>query len=597
MIYFTSPPINKSHVHFYTDNVFSSLVLSEKSLDRSTMHEVVIAVAQSNLDILETMLIDRSSPHSASYQKWLTFEEVGDLISNHEANTAIRQWLGNIHGTKVTWTSPRGEYMKVEAPIHVWESVLQTTFHIWTDTSDHQDEISHVYAESYSIPSHLEDHIASIFNTIQIPPVIHTKYHHHIPTGDSPTPPKSSFKDQFMLDSLDVSGNAVTVSFLTSLYKISTNEGNSSQSQSVFETQGQNYSPNDLTVFQNQFNLVKQAALTVNGHNVSICGSTCYEGNLDLQYIMGVSQLTTTVYWYMSGATNAFLAWILDVAAESNPPLVNSISWGSVEQNNARSIMTQFNIEALKLGLQGVTITVSSGDNGVSYQDSDLNCMCDADSSSTQTPWKKTIQKAWNGTGYFPSFPATSQYVTAIGATMGPNKGSNEVTCQSNKGGVITSGGGFSTFFNQSSWQLKATSDYFKLTGTPNPGYNPSGRGYPDISLIGVEYAVIIDGAVNYLYGTSCSSPVFGAFISLINAARLSQGLPSLGFLNPTLYNGGYNSSFTYFNDIIAGENNCCVNGDYPSTASQCCGSGFNATTGKCSKFILRIAHAFICWI
>ena len=59
---------------------------------------------------------------------------------------------------------------------------------------------------------------------------------------------------------------------------------------------------------------------------------------------------------------------------------------------------------------------------------------------------RETGSNSWTGTGYFPSFPATSPWVTAVGATMGPNTGGPEVACQSQLGGVITTGGGFSTF-------------------------------------------------------------------------------------------------------------------------------------------------------
>lgn len=57
----------------------------------------------------------------------------------------------------------------------------------------------------------------------------------------------------------------------------------------------------------------------------------CYEGNLDLQFLMGVSQATTTIYWY-DGSGNPFIGWITSVSNTAKPPLSNSISWGSVEQ-------------------------------------------------------------------------------------------------------------------------------------------------------------------------------------------------------------------------------------------------------------------------
>lgn len=45
--------------------------------------------------------------------------------------------------------------------------------------------------------------------------------------------------------------------------------------------------------------------------------------------------------------------------------------------------------------------------------------------------------------------PASSPYVTAVGASMGPETGKPEVVCSSDRGSVITSGGGFSKFFQR----------------------------------------------------------------------------------------------------------------------------------------------------
>jgi len=46
----------------------------------------------------------------------------------------------------------------------------------------------------------------------------------------------------------------------------------------------------------------------------------------------------------------------------------------------------------------------------------------------------------WSGVGYFPSFPASAPYVTAVGATQGPESDDPEIACQSQEGGVITTG-------------------------------------------------------------------------------------------------------------------------------------------------------------
>lgn len=144
--------------------------------------------------------------------------------------------------------------------------------------------------------------------------------------------------------------------------------------------------------------------------------------------------------------------------------------------------MDSFNAEALKLGLMGVTILVSSGDNGVAGYSckagcgpeiaaSSTNCACDLSSNSDTTYWPGS--NTWAGNGYIPKFPATSPYITVVGGTSGPEIGSSEVAAQSDHGDVITSGGGFSIHFAQPSWQTSVVSKYFSsLTTSPAQGYN-----------------------------------------------------------------------------------------------------------------------------
>ena len=87
------------------------------------------------------------------------------------------------------------------------------------------------------------------------------------------------------------------------------------------------------------------------------------------------------------GGSDPFVTWILAVADEEYPPTSNSISWGTTEQKYSASSMDTFNTEARNLGLRGVTITVSSGDNGVT----DDATSCDDNSGSSICKWK--VQK------------------------------------------------------------------------------------------------------------------------------------------------------------------------------------------------------------
>ena len=148
-----------------------------------------------------------------------------------------------------------------------------------------------------------------------------------------------------------------------------------------------------------------------------------------------------------------------------------------------------------------------------------------------------------------------------------------EIVCQSNKGGGITGGGGFSTYYPRPSWQKSAVSRYFNLVdGTskaPVPGYNRNGRGYPDISAAGANYIAISGSDLVMVEGTSVSTPVVAGMVSLVNAARFRLGRPPVGWINPVLYT--YSKLFV--NDVVEGRNNC--------TASEtCCKQGFEAAPG-----------------
>ena len=140
-------------------------------------------------------------------------------------------------------------------------------------------------------------------------------------------------------------------------------------------------------------------------------------------------------------------------------------------------------------------------------------------------------------------------------------------------GQTITSGGGFSNYYPQLTWQSSAVSGYFSAVAAinqkPVSGYRASGRAYPDISLAGINYVVVIGGISYDVSGTSASCPAVAGFFSNINAARIKLGKGSLGWLNPTLYTKG--SSF--INDITSGDNYCVADG-------TCCSTGFYATKG-----------------
>jgi subtilase family serine protease len=58
------------------------------------------------------------------------------------------------------------------------------------------------------------------------------------------------------------------------------------------------------------------------------------------------------------------LTFLVLLASDSSPPQVVSISYGISEFAVERTDAQAFNIEAMKAGLQGITLLVASGDMG-----------------------------------------------------------------------------------------------------------------------------------------------------------------------------------------------------------------------------------------
>jgi len=154
-----------------------------------------------------------------------------------------------------------------------------------------------------------------------------------------------------------------------------------------------------------------------------------------------------------------------------------------------------------------------------------------------------------------------------------------EVVCSTATGALIVSGGGFSNVATTPSWQASAVSAYLK-SGAKNPGtgnFNAKGRGYPDVSVVGHNYAIWISGP-EQVDGTSCSSPVFAGLVSVLNAQRIKAGKPVLGFLNPAIYQWAAQGAF---NDVVTGNNDCTEDtSPCPACTGYTAAKGWDAATG-----------------
>ena len=303
------------------------------------------------------------------------------------------------------------------------------------------------------------------------------------------------------------------------------------------------------------------------------------EASLDIQYIMGVAQNVSTTFWSTAGTNNGqepFDIWMANVLNAANPPLVHSISYGDDENSLSITYMNRVNAEFMKASGRRLSIIFSSGDTGVNSGDTtNVGCV---------------------GNKFSPAFPATSPWVTAVGATqfstqtrkicdadIGDNIGIRceevgEIGSSILTGSRITSGGGFSNVFYAPPYQTSsgAIQSYianYTTTTIPSGYFNATGRAYPDVSACGRNFIVVLGKDFVPVDGTSCAAPTFAAVVSLLNGLRLASGATPMGFLNPWIYTTAQLDP-NAFNDILMGNNNCGEN----STA--CCRYGFKAELG-----------------
>ena len=372
-------------------------------------HELMFVIPQHNLDVLQKVHSEVSDPTHSKYGKYLTFKEVGDLVRNEESMDAVRAWLETA-GVKACRATEHLEYLRCTAPTSTWNTVLKAKFRAYRGST--LTAATTVRAPAVHVPSSVREHLVGILLASELPP-LRTRQ----PSAQPMVRAEAGYCD---------SHPCATPALLNKVYNFTTNSGGGHGSQSVFETDKQTMSPADLAAFQKKYTtmakpqpIAADIGGNVDDNTCKYLTYDCGEASLDIQYIIAQAQDVPTTYWACDQCT--FAEWIANVADTASPPLVHSISYGQDEFQTGVTEMDAFSTEAMKLGVKGITVLASSGDDGVAGP------------------------KARTSSGlcaYNPQWPASCPYVTTVGATQGPEEGGKpEVVCAAtNNNTFITTG-------------------------------------------------------------------------------------------------------------------------------------------------------------
>lgn len=218
------------------------------------------------------------------------------------------------------------------------------------------------------------------------------------------------------------------------------------------------------------------------------------------------------------------------------PTNVISISYGGGESDLPAYYLERQCNEIMKLGLQGTTVVMSSGDDGVGSYEGDFGL--------------ETGCAGPDATVFYPDADATCPYVLAVGSTQFNAVGNSSTEFTESATARFPSGGGFSNYFPAPEWQTSHIESYFDevslaFTGYETAGddfsevgdgvYHIGGRGYPDVSAIGDYFVLYSEGGWYTVGGTSLSSPVWGAVLTLVNEHRLAANKTTIGFVHEIL--------------------------------------------------------------
>ena len=289
-----------------------------------------------------------------------------------------------------------------------------------------------------------------------------------------------------------------------------------------------------------------------------------FESDVDIEYAGAIAPEADVIFVYTGASQTASFFDALAYAVDQDIAPVISVSYGECEQFLPQSEVRRLEQVLQQANSQGQTVIADSGDQGATG--------CEDEAARKQG-------LAFQGLAV--QYPASSEYVTAVGGTMFADEADSWSDSSSAEGGsakgyipelgwnesesgpqpaLLGSGGGFSRLFPKPSWQTaalggssRAVPDIALAAGAFHDGYVYCSSD----EISGVQAGCrngFLDAAgvhMSVAGGTSFGAPIVAGLVALLNQMSSES---KQGNLNPRLY--ALAASFpTTFHDIVTGNN------------------------------------------
>ncbi|KAI9442675.1 subtilisin-like protein [Lactarius indigo] len=533
-----SPPWNDTH----TKHSWDAVPKNWESLGRppsGTTINLYIALKSRRENALVDTLYKVSKPGHPRYGAHLTKEQVAELIApRSETLELVNSWLEHhgISSSSVSMTHGGNTLVLKGVSVTQANALLGASYQLYRHVERGETVVRTV---GYSLPGALHRHVLTVAPTTSfVSSPRRARWQaprNHSGEVISGLVESTSGEPATMLSSREKKVNYVTPAFLQSLYDTAAYTPNT-QGENVLGIVGMlgDYpSEEDLGMFMSKYcTLLDDATYKVVEVNDGGYDPTHphEEANMDIQYAAAMAYPTPIIFYStgMGPDEDYYISWLEYILAQEFIPQTISISYGIEEKYISREYAIWVCDQFAKLGARGVSVLVSSGNDGIG----DGNCL------------------SKYGLRFEPRFPATCPYVTVVGGTTGFDP---EVAAE-------FSGGGFSDYFERPPFQKEVVPAFLNSLGGPVSrllqvrSLLASGRGIPDVAAQADKFRIFFKGNEQVEGGTSVAAPVMAGVISLLNDWRVLTGQDPLGFLNPWLYERGFEG----LTDITEGSNPGC---------------------------------------
>ena len=542
---------------------------------------------------LTAYLATLNDANSPNYHKWLTAETLGQVYGPAVSDVAaVTAWLGS-HGLLVNQVYANGMVIDFSGTARQVNAAFHANLHRLLVNG----EAHLANTQDPEIPAALVGVVAGVtsLNDFRPHPMHKDLHASHINVH---TGAQTTATPGYTFGSGTSTYEAVAPADLATIYNLSElfYAGFSGQGQTIAVIEDTNvYSTADWVTFRNTFGLSGYSSGSFTqvhpGTNCTNPGVTSDDGEaiLDAEWASAAAPSAAIVLASCASSRTTFggLIALNNLLSAANPPQIVSISYGESESENGAAANASYYSAYQTAAAEGVSVFVSSGDEGAASSDADANYATHgiAVSGFASTPYNVavggtdfgdtvtgTTGNYWNATntgaygsakGYIPEIPWNDSCASSLlagyygyAATYGTSgfcnssPGKSYVTTATGSGGPS----GCATGAPSSSGVVSGTCKGYPkpawqtLVGVPQDGV----RDLPDVSLFAANgvwghYYVYCDtdtrnggascsGAPSTWSGaggTSFASPIMAGIQSMVNQYTGS----SWGNPNPTYYN------------------------------------------------------------